>query len=888
MDEPLPLPPSIRPPKGGLIGRTEELSRLDASWTDSEAGRQRALFLAGEPGIGKSALAGEFAARVHTDGAIVLAARSDEDAEAPYQHVLEALKPYVASRPSAYLNRADIRRVAEMMAVALEWRPVDTPVSTEHRDADRYELFEAVASMLRDVVATAPLLVVLDDLHWATTSTLRLLGHLVRSGGGGWMLLGLYRDTELPAAGPLSDLLADLRGLAGIDRMRLGGLDRAGTSVLINVDLPPDADSADLAAAVYDRSRGNPYFARELARDLAEGEPAEGGLPEGVREVIAHRLARLPSGVESVLTVAAVAGERFSVHLLEELRPEGVLDGLEQAMRAKLIEEVPGDAMAFMFSHGLVRETLYSQISSGRRARLHHQIAEALEALPDRDGSVDAIAYHYSKAAPIGDPAKAADYALLVARSALARFAHEHAITALERGLAALEAGRQVDLVRRADLLIELITARLDAGDADGVRADVVRAADDARSTGSVAQLARTAVASLDLRRWDMHDPLPTALLQEALAALGDTSPGLRAQVLGQLAWDVMGAGDGSGRDIAEATEMATEALALAREVGDPKGILYALDALSFALVATDRIDERLALADEAADLGGPVWSVQRAALRFATGDLIGFEADVDALEEFADKERAWYERFMAAGLRAQHALAVGDLVRAEALAADVLAYGRGSYEAIGVNGGIMMAIRREEDRLGDVVESLARLGAEPSTYILAMQALHAVSESAEEARRHLATLDRSRLGRVTSHASIVGAGMLAEVCAALPEPDLARPLYNMLRPLQGQLCMAGAGVCLGAVDRLLAMLAAIESRWDDAQGHFERALELEGRIGASAFVARTQLWYARMLLARAGPDDASAAMRLVAAASEAADRMNLAELRRRLAELHE
>src|SRR5260370_14660167 len=440
MDEPLPLPPSIRPPKGGLIGRTAELSRIEAIGRDGGGGRQRALCPAGEPGIGKSALAGQFAARVHAGGAVVLAARSDEDAEAPYQHVLEALKPYVASCPSAYVNRADIRRVAEMMAVALEREPVDAAVSTEHREADRYELFEAVASMLRDVVATAPLLGVLDDLHWATMSTLRLLSHLVRPGGGGWMLLGLYRDPELPAAGPLSDLLADLRGLAGVDRMRLGGRDGAETSVLINLDLPPDADARDLAAAVYDRSRGNPYFASELARDLAEGEPADGGLPEGVREVIAHRLARLPSGVESVLTVAAVAGEPFSVQLLEELRPEGVRHGLEQAMRAKVIEEVPGDAMAFTFSHGLVRETLYSQIGSGRRARLHHQIAEALESLPDGDGSVDAIAYHYTKAAPIGDPAKAADYALLAARSALARFAHEHAITALEPGLSSLPA----------------------------------------------------------------------------------------------------------------------------------------------------------------------------------------------------------------------------------------------------------------------------------------------------------------------------------------------------------------------------------------------------------------------------------------------------------------
>ena len=297
-------------------------------------------------------------------------------------------------------------------------------------------------------------MIILDDLHWSDPASLLLLEFVAREMADYPLLVvGAYRDVELSRSHPLSETLGGLARERLFQRIPLRGLGPKDLELLIEATADI-ALSAGFAQAVHSHTNGNPFFAIEVIRVLREeGELTPEGLgegragviriPEGVREAIGRRLNRLSPECNQVLTVASVIGRGFELdqlsRLIAEPSEEGVLEALEEGLGASIIEEVPGSATGFQFSHALIQETLAGELSAARRVRLHARIGEALEELYGTDAEVHAaeLAHHFAEAEPVLGPDKLVRYSLLAGERALASYAYEDALTHFERGLVA-------------------------------------------------------------------------------------------------------------------------------------------------------------------------------------------------------------------------------------------------------------------------------------------------------------------------------------------------------------------------------------------------------------------------------------------------------------------
>ena len=406
-----------------LVGRRPQLAELERWWQGSE--RERALLLTGEAGIGKSRLLAEQARRVHQTGAIVLAGRAPEETVVPFQPFLEAIGQYAHDAGEPALRAAlsgwgpELARVVPEIGrrlPELESAPAGDP------ETDRYRLFEAVVTLLGAIAASAPLLLVLDDLHWADRPTLQLLRHLIRSPQSSRVkILGAYRLGEtLPPA--LESAVAEL-GRDGLLRTsELGGLPESEATELVTLragGTPPQG----LMRALYVETEGSPLFLQEFVRHLVDsgvtpdqagpGELARVGLPEGVRGLISRRLARVTPDCLEWLRVASVIGPEFEGGLLEaalEFDEARYETALEEALTAGLVVESAVVGGGYVFGHALIRETLYDGMSSHRLRRLHHRVGIELEQRETRE--VGALALHFARAGARADADRAIAYAL--------------------------------------------------------------------------------------------------------------------------------------------------------------------------------------------------------------------------------------------------------------------------------------------------------------------------------------------------------------------------------------------------------------------------------------------------------------------------------------------
>ena len=460
-----------------LIGRERERAHLAEIWTRSKNGRRQALLLSGEPGIGKTRLALEFAHDCAEEGATVLVGRSDEEALVPYQPFVEALHWYVHVCPGEDLreNLAAIGGGGELAPLIpqLLRRLPDLPSPTAMSpEAQRYRLFEAVSGLLAAASTSRPVVVVLDDLHWADKPTLLMLKHVVRSSAGGSLLLvGTYRESELGRTHPLAEMLADLRREEAVTRLSLRGLGEREVQGLIAALAGPET-SAQLLHAVFNSTGGNPFFVGEMVRHLNEtgalartgsagtsGRVTDVGLPEGIKEVIGRRLSRVSEPCNRALSLAAVIGRDFDLNVLQalaDLSENALLDAMDEAVSAQLITEVPAVPGRFSFVHALIRETLYGELTAPRRVRLHRRVGEALEHLTHGrpNQPLADLAYHFTQAAPSGPVDKAIDYATRAGDRAADAMAHEEAARFYEMALQSLEfadASAELD-ARRLDL----------------------------------------------------------------------------------------------------------------------------------------------------------------------------------------------------------------------------------------------------------------------------------------------------------------------------------------------------------------------------------------------------------------------------------------------------
>jgi class 3 adenylate cyclase/DNA-binding CsgD family transcriptional regulator len=902
MDVPLPGLVALAAPYP-FVGRAAEWDDLEATWAAASRGTRQAVLVDGEAGAGKTRLVTEFARAVHRRGGVVLYGLCSDDFELPYQPFVEALEHLLVTtdpemvRELAGTGARDLAKLLPRLAVegAGATRAGPGP-SAADSDAERYRLYESVVELLGALARRRPVLLVLDDLHWADRPTVQLLGLLLRSAAvANLCLIGTYRSAPADVGEPLREAMPDLRRSPGVHRLSLRGFDRAGVEQLVAAIAGHgvDDDLALLVDALLAHTDGNAFLISELWRHLVDTvrlEQVDGrwrvagrldvvGSPEAVRDVVGQRLAALPRPTRSLLEVAAVAGATFDVELIAgatDMSPGAALEALQPALDSRLVEEA--GAGALRFAHALVQRSVEDGLAASERRRRHLQVGEALES---RRGSarLDQIARHYLAAVPLAPAATAVGFARLAARDALGSVGYEHAVGLLETALPL--AGDWAD---RPDLLLDLAEARMKAGDTEGSFEAAAQAAELARRRGDGDRLVRAATLYEEATwRGARFGADAERLVQEALphAANETTRARLLAGRSRALAL--------SGRDD-EALATADDAIAAARRLDDPAVLCQALWGPLFTRWMPETFTRQHDCAREAAALAASLGDDE--SQLYATdkmliapllrGDLAETHRVLAEHGRLAQRARQPLFLLLDAQVRSTVALCEGRLEEAEACAEEAGNWGHLLTHAVGGYGVQLFEIRRQQGRLEEArpfVEAVARLGREGATWRAGLAALYAELGMLDEAGALLPGLVADDLAAVPRDSLWCGAlAYLAAAAVATGDRDAAAVLYRMILPYRGLTLLTPALSCHGAADRYLGALAVVLQRRRDAVTHLEAAVALDDRGGARTWAAHSRYELGR-LLAGQGRRDAERARALLDEALGLADDIGLARL---------
>ncbi|MFI6920658.1 BTAD domain-containing putative transcriptional regulator [Nonomuraea spiralis] len=804
--------------RGRLIGRERGLAELKALPGSMNHNGVVVAAVSGEPGIGKTRLLQAFRDDCVDLGHLVLWGRCHEgEGVPPLWPWLQVLRALAGTVPPA-------ERQALSGLLDDDWPTGPPPAKSPHRN-------QAVARWLVEAARTRPLVIVLDDLHWADSATLELLRDVAvlseaYAGDAPLLLVTAFRDaahddrTVTPGASPgdAFKLSVDevLYQLARYDlvRIRLNGLDAAQVGTLAReMGVPVDGSTAELLTR---RTGGNPFFVRESVRLMAQGQGLE-VVPDAVSDLIRWRLAMLGPRATEILQLAALIGRSFDPGLVVEVFracsswPAQTYELLDWAAQAGLITS--GDGV-MTFVHDLVRETLIAGVPPLRRGVLHREVMRALSARPSTDVTV--IAHHAVEAGPLAYR-ETAHWARAAAGQASRRMAHEEAAAWWGRAVTA-HGACDGDPAQHVELLLHQVRALLDAGDAmgaRGLRAQALRVAQRAEADPALITRALTALDAPAI--WTLrnpYEPVELRLVEQfeaTLRALPETDSVERTLLLGGLAQELY---NGSDDDL-RCLSLSAEAVAMARRIADPHLLMRALNARTLSVPQATHIAELMEIAEELHDLAARTRTpgfellahMMDTHYRLEMHDLAGADRAATRCEALLDDLQLPWPRFQHTMWRANRLTLAGRFAEADTL------YGEAERQAkrigmwyagaVAVNGRLMLYYQR-----GAMAEA--------GPLIDLITGIHPTVE--HDAR----VLELCAQGRRSQAVALAGQGWpappmdwswLTMTClqgaaqAAAGDVAACWTTYEKLLPYAGRISGGSAVACIGPVDHFLAVL---------------------------------------------------------------------------------
>lgn len=886
---------------GTPVGRDRILEELKSELDLAAAGELRIALLAGEGGVGKTRIAAELAAG--RNDVVTLYGRAEPDEVRPFSiwsGLLRSAVRQVGDIDPDEIVGGDGPTLARLLPELVRRMNLPAPGPTSDLESERQALFGAVMRMIGRYSARQPMLIILDDLHWADRSTLRLLASLAGDNPPqGILALGIYRDTELPPESQLPETLSQLQRRLPTTRVQVEALDEEQVRDLISGRL-----DESLAPAIRDQTGGNPFFIEQVVRNLEEsGESRPASVPPEIREVIAQRVSRLPEGGAELLGRAALIGRDFDLAVLERTTTESedrTIELLDSAVAAGLLDEsgsVPG---RYSFVHALVRSALGESLSLTRRASVHRRIGEAIEQRsqnrfgvgPDRD--LPGLAWHFTQAGP-AEADRAIHYATLAAKQAEERLAYDEAVGFYAGAIDACRADEPVDQGLLAELLLSRAEAewRMALLARSGVT--FAEAAEAARESGIPELMARAAMGTT-WGSWDSFEndrEMQGELLGEALEAIGPGDSPFRAQLLASLAQINYFSGGVS----TDAREMAIEATAMAERVDDPYTFFVTNIAASFLRWEPDGRTSRMPIADRLVEVAESSEDPEdlaealswRAVVRINLGNRVEADADIARFDLLA--KTLPQVRVNQAALHSVRMVREGRWDEAERLILETVEQDIPTPARVALTDPLLFGIRAEQWRLGEHFDQVRAMAAQSTAwehwptwrmaYYLAMVQVGRGEEVLERVDRFtLADVDAIESRNITFLSFCALASMVA--CEIEYERG-ATTLVDLMNPYSGEWIITGpAGSNLGPVDMHLGEICLMLGRDREAATWLERSVLTCEEMAARPYLAHSRMHLA-VALKRIGDPEPDRADQLMTSGHEIAESLQMKMLLNRI-----
>ncbi len=893
-----------------FVGRESEMASLTTGLSQALSGDPRTFLLLGEAGMGKTRLIEEFHHVAIDHGATVLVGRCREEEGAPaFWPWIQILRTHIESGCRETLSSLEPHAavISQMLPEISTIFPSITPLLDVEAEQARFRLLDAVTRFLQASAKQKPLVLMIDDLHRADTSSLILLEFLVRDlRRSPILILGAYRVLDIIGDTVREQCLKRVARAETARSIQLNGISQSAVGELVG-----QPENAELVSALYEQSAGNPFFLTQLIH-LIEVDPVKStnksadhwrfSLPFGIKDAIASQLVGLPIKTQEALTIAAVLGRNFSAEILARGLnipfPE-TLERLEPAILGRLIENTDHPPGTYRFSHALLRDVTYDQIPMPVRSRLHKQIGEILETLHESDleACIAELAYHFRESADVGDAGKAIAYCIAAGEQAAFRLAHENAPEHFQSALRLMDLQEIADPRKRCELLIQLGAAEMRIGEREAARHDLLHAANIARQIDAPELLARAALGlapGFFTIEVGSYDPELESLLNEARSILPKTHSDLLVQLTARLAMAAVWS-----NTTESCYELSAAAVTLASDTQNPVTKAYALRARHGALWGPDRFDERRQLIFELGELArisgdaeiALMYRILNITAQLECGDISATDREILAYTKLAESLQLPHAKWYVSLFAAMRALMEGRFSDNASLAQCFLEIGDRVHDQNAPQSfGAHLLLRLwEGDNLSAASPLLDEFIAKHpliAAWKCVASFFYSENNELEGARifDSFAELGFDSIPLDETWATAIQ--MLTGTCCNIGDSKRAEELYDLFLPGKMHHTIVGYGVMsFGSRARELGNLAGLMGRFEDAEEHFELAITQNQKTGATPWVAHSQFDFARMLSGQRNPARKERTRELVAEAQQTADLLGMARLKVQIAD---